>query len=75
MAHFNIADAKAHFSTLVQRALMGEEVIIAKDNKPVLRLVPLQQPSDQPRQPGSARGKIWMAPDFDDTPEDFTKYL
>jgi prevent-host-death family protein len=75
MAHFNIADAKAHFSTLVQRALMGEEVIIAKDNKPVLRLVPLQQPSDQPRQPGSARGKIWMAPDFDDTPEDFKEYL
>jgi prevent-host-death family protein len=70
MAHFNIAEAKAHFSSLVQRALMGEEVIIAKDNKPVLRLVPLHQPSDQPRQPGSARGKIWMAPDFDETPED-----
>jgi prevent-host-death family protein len=75
MAHFNIAEAKAQFSALVQRALMGEEVIIAKDNKPVLRLVPLLQPSDQPRQPGSARGKIWMAPDFDDTPEDFKEYL
>jgi len=74
MAQFNIAEAKAHFSTLVQRALMGEEVIIARDNKPVLRLVPLKD-SRQPRQPGSARGEIWMAPDFEETPEDFEEYL
>lgn len=70
MAQFNIAEAKAHFSSLVQRALMGEEVIIARDNQPVLRLVPLAAPQ-QPRQPGSARGEVWMAPDFDATPEDF----
>ena len=38
---FNIAEAKAHFSELVQKAMLGEEVIIAKDNKPVLKLVPL----------------------------------
>jgi prevent-host-death family protein len=70
MAQFNIAEAKARFSALVDRALMGEEVIIARDNKPVLRLVPVRQPQ-QPRQPGSARGAVWMAPDFDETPEDF----
>lgn len=74
MAQFNVADAKAHFSELIQRAMMGEEVIIARDNKPVLRLVPLQSPR-QPREPGSARGQIWMAPDFDETPEDFKEYL
>ncbi len=73
MAQFNVADAKAHFSELIQRAMMGEEVIIARDNKPVLRLVPLQSPR-QPREPGSARGEIWMAPDFDETPEDFKEY-
>jgi antitoxin (DNA-binding transcriptional repressor) of toxin-antitoxin stability system len=53
---------------------MGEEVIIARDNKPVLRLMPLKDPR-QPRQPGSARGEIWMAEDFDETPEDFKEYL
>lgn len=75
MAQFNIAEAKAHFSALVQRALMGEEVIIARDNKPVLRLVPMNVSSQEPRQPGSARGAVWMAADFDETPEDFKDYL
>ena len=74
MASFNIADAKAHLSSLVQRALMGEEVIISRDNKPLLRLTPLRQPG-QPRVPGSAKGRVWMASDFDATPEDFQEYL
>ncbi len=33
---FNIAEAKARFPELVQKALLGEEVIIAKDHKPLL---------------------------------------
>ena len=67
---FNVAEAKARFSELVRKALSGQEVIIARDNKPLLRLVPLDQRGG-PRQPGSAKGKVWMAPDFDQTPEDF----
>lgn len=41
MPRFNIAEAKAHLSELIQKALNGEEVIIARDNKPLARLVPL----------------------------------
>ena len=41
MSKFNVAEAKAHFSELVRKGLLGEEVIIAKDNKPLLKLVPL----------------------------------
>jgi prevent-host-death family protein len=67
---FNVAQAKAQFSDLVRRALAGEDVIIAKDNKPLLRLVPLEE-ARQPRKPGSAKGKIRMSPDFDHTPPDF----
>jgi prevent-host-death family protein len=70
----NIAQAKARFSELVKRAISGEEVVIARDNKPLLKLVPLTADS-KPRKPGGARGKIWMAPDFDDTPADFKEYL
>lgn len=69
----NLAEAKAHFSELVKRAMSGEEVVIAKDNRPVVKLVPLTPPA-QRRKPGSAHGKIWMAPDFDETPEDFDDY-
>jgi len=75
MSQFNIAEAKAHFSELVQKALSGEEVIIAKDNKPVLKLIPLE-PSIQARHPGTAKGQIlYIAPDFDKTPEDFRDYI
>ncbi len=73
MSKFNVAEAKAHFSELVRKALLGEEVIIAKDNKPLLKLVPLQ-PSKGSRKPGSAKGQVWMAPDFDETPGDFKEY-
>ncbi|HEV3216890.1 MAG TPA: type II toxin-antitoxin system prevent-host-death family antitoxin [Vicinamibacterales bacterium] len=70
---FNVAQAKAQFSDLVRRALAGEEVIIAKDNKPLLKLVPLEA-ARQPRKPGSAKGKIRMSADFDQTPPDFEDY-
>jgi prevent-host-death family protein len=70
----NIAQAKARFSELVRKAISGEEVVIARDNKPLLKLVPLTADS-KPRKPGGARGKIWMAPDFDETPADFKEYV
>ena len=75
MSKFNITEAKAHFSELVQKAMLGEEIIIAKDNKPVLKLVPLDQPK-QPRKPGSGKGQIlYVAPDFDATPKGFEDYV
>ena len=71
MSKFNIAEAKTHFSRLVQKALQGEEVIISKDCKPVLKLVPLNKPK-RPRKPGSGKGQIvYIAPDFDATLENF----
>ncbi len=74
MSKFNIAEAKARFSELVQKAMLGEEVIIAKDSKPLLKLVPLHPRAAKPRKPGSAEGKIWMASDFDATPQDLEDY-
>jgi prevent-host-death family protein len=70
MPTFNIAEAKARFSELVQKAMLGEEVIIARDNRAVVRLVPLAQ-LKKARAPGTAKGKVWMADDFDHTPSDF----
>jgi prevent-host-death family protein len=74
MPQWNVAEAKARFSELVQKAVSGEEVVIAKDNRPLLRLVPLSVPGGK-RKPGSARGRIWMAPDFDLMPEGFEDYV
>ena len=74
MPKFNIAEAKARFSELVQKAMVGEEIVIAKDNKPVARLVPFAAQGKK-RTPGSAKGKIWMASDFDATPQEFRDYV
>ena len=73
MAQFNIADAKARFSELVEKAVAGDEVIIARDNKPLLKLVPLGT-DRRPRRPGSARGQVWMSEDFDAPLPDFDRY-
>ena len=74
MSTFNIADAKARFSELVKKAMLGEEVIIARDNKPVLKLVPVEERT-QPRQPGTGKGQVLhVSPDFDETPGDFKDY-
>jgi prevent-host-death family protein len=62
-ATVNIHEAKTQFSKLLQRVLAGEEIIIAKAGTPVARLVPYA-PQPRRRIPGSAKGKIWIAPDF-----------
>jgi prevent-host-death family protein len=59
----NIHDAKTQLSKLLQRVMAGEEIIIAKAGKPVARLVPFTQ-KPMERVPGTAKGKIWIAPDF-----------
>jgi prevent-host-death family protein len=73
MPRYNIAEFKAHLSSLVNRALAGEEVIVARDNKPLLKLVPIDSPPAR-RTPGSARGEVKVAADFDATPQDFAEY-
>jgi prevent-host-death family protein len=65
----NLYQAKTQLSKLVERAAAGEEIVIAKAGKPMARLVPLQRPA-KPRKPGFLKGKIWMADDFDEWPED-----
>lgn len=66
----NIHQAKTSLSKLIERVQKGEEITIAKAGKPVARLVPLTPPP-QPRQPGSAKGLVWIADDFDaPLPED-----
>jgi prevent-host-death family protein len=60
---FNLYDAKAQLSSLVEQAAAGAEIIIAKAGKPRAKLVPLRRVTR--RRPGRAKGKIWIAADFD----------
>lgn len=75
MKQYNIVQAKAHFSELVKLALQGEEIVIARDNKPLLTLTPVNQVKKK-RLPGSAKGLVLaISPDFDALPDDFKEYV
>ncbi len=65
----NIHEAKTRLSSLIARVCKGETIIIAKAGKPMVKLVPLAEDT-LPRVPGRYKGKISMAPDFDDTPDE-----
>ncbi len=65
----NIHDAKSRLSKLVESALAGEEVILAKAGKPVVRLVPIHADS-APRVGGQWKGKVRIADDFDVLPDE-----
>ena len=71
-AHYNIADAKARLSSMVRESLAGVDVVIAKDNKPLVRLVPIKAAGR--RAPGSGKGQLTMAADFDEPLDDFASY-
>lgn len=58
----NLYEAKTQLSALVDQAAAGEEIIIAKNGKPMAMLVPYRKPR---RKPGRLKGKIWMSDDFD----------
>jgi len=79
MAHWsaryvNIADAKARLSELVEKATHGQEIVIARDHRPVAKLVPIERTLER-RRPGTAKGQVWIAPDFEETPADFDDYV
>jgi antitoxin (DNA-binding transcriptional repressor) of toxin-antitoxin stability system len=71
----NIHEAKTQLSKLIQAALNGTQVIIAKGNKPVVRLEVLPEAKGE-RKIGNAKGLILsMDDDFDEPLDDFTEYM
>ena len=70
----NIYDAKTHLSRLVDQAAAGEDIVIARAGKPMVRLVPVERKA--PRQPGLLAHLNIDLPDeffFDPLPEDELK--
>lgn len=60
----NVHAAKTHLSRLLEEAILGEEIVIARDGVPLVRLVPVP-PALQRRTPGHWRGRVAIGPDFD----------
>lgn len=73
MKTVTIHQAKSQLSKLIQDVVNGEEVIIAKGSRPMVKLV-IVEPEQTNRQIGSLKGKIQLADDFDDELDDFKDY-
>ena len=74
MLQVNIHEAKTQLSKLIAKVLDGEEIVIAKGNKPVVKLVRFTT-AKQERKLGSAKGKIQMSVDFDEPLDDMKEYM
>lgn len=64
-AVYNMHDAKTQLSQLAQRAADGEEIVIARNGRPLARLVSLKDERKR-RRLGFWKGQVWMSDDFDD---------
>ena len=66
-----ITEAKAHLSSLLQRVVEGEEVILGRAGKPIAKIIPYTQ-DREPRVPGKLKGQIHIHEDFDELPAEFS---
>jgi prevent-host-death family protein len=72
VAQVDLYEAKIRLSQLLDQALAGEDVIIARNGTPVVQLVPVQRKPVR-RQPGAWKGMGWIADEFDETPDEVTE--
>ncbi len=68
MTQVNVYEAKTQLSRLLDRALEGEEVVIARAGRPLVRLVPVQESGGRRPGRGAWAGQARLADDFDVTP-------
>jgi antitoxin (DNA-binding transcriptional repressor) of toxin-antitoxin stability system len=74
MHQVKVEEAITQLPDLIDAAVNGEEIIIAKDQQHLVRLVPVSAVRPRP-QFGSAKGMITMSDDFDEPLEDFQEYM
>ncbi|MEK9200868.1 MAG: type II toxin-antitoxin system prevent-host-death family antitoxin [Patescibacteria group bacterium] len=72
MLQVNTHQAKSQLSRLIDLALAGEKIVIARAGKPKIDLVPHKAPL-KPRVAGKFKGKIWMSDDFDDESDEINE--
>jgi prevent-host-death family protein len=70
MPQVGMHEAKTKLSQLVERAEAGEEIIIARNGTPVVRLVPVVVGNSLAAAYGTLRGRVHFAEDFDELPDD-----
>jgi antitoxin (DNA-binding transcriptional repressor) of toxin-antitoxin stability system len=75
MTQVTIHEAKTHLSQLIQRALDGEEIVIAKGKQPLVKLTVLPEVRKQRRLGGAPDLVKYIADDFDEPLDIFAEYM
>jgi prevent-host-death family protein len=70
MAEVGMHQAKTQLSKLVERALEGEEIVVTRNGKPAVRLVPTEQAGGLASLAGAWKGNVRIADSFDELPDD-----
>ena len=74
MTHIDIQQARDRLPELIDLAVSGEEVIISRDQVPLVKLAPIFAGKTR-RKFGSAKGLIRLRDDFDQPLEDLRDYV
>lgn len=75
MTRVGMHEAKTQLSRLVERAEAGEEIVITRRGEPAVRLVPARQGDGFASLAGTWQGRVRIADDFDELPEDLAESL
>ena len=70
MTTVNMHEAKTHLSKLVEKASKGEAFIIARAGKPLVKVVPIDPPTQRRSWLGSMEGQFTVPDDFDTMGQD-----
>jgi prevent-host-death family protein len=71
----NVHEAKTHFSKLLEQVEQGEEIVVARAGKPVVRMIRYQPEKTIKRKPGRLKGKIIIHPSFFEDTEITAKFI
>jgi prevent-host-death family protein len=75
MARIGMHEAKTHLSQLVERALDGEEIVLTRRGEPAVRLVPERAAGGFASLAGVWEGRVRIAEDFDELPDELAESL
>ncbi len=74
MQQVKLDEASTQLPTLIDAAMRGEVVLITTEDERTVQLVPVER-NKRPRRPGSAKGLIEIADDFDEPLDEFREYM
>ena len=75
MHRIEVELARDRLPELIEDALAGADIVITRDQRPLVRLVKARESEVRRRRPGTAKGLIEMRDDFDEPLEDFREYM